>query len=345
MGCGEMGKSVATNPLSIVHCPFTGNPSLVNYPLLAFGWDMTAVKISVPGTTANIGPGFDCLGAALTLYNQFAFEPLEADSALEIRVTGLEADRVTTDESNLAYQAFAKFYDRLGQMPPPVAIEIELGVPLARGLGSSATAIVGGLMGANQLAGEPLSDRELMELAIAIEGHPDNVVPALLGGCRLAASAGDAQGSDWQICEIPWHSDIVPVVAIPDFELSTAEARKVLPTEYSRADAIFNPAHLGLLLRGLETGNGDWLRVGTLDRIHQPYRQTLISGYEAVRNAALATGAYGMTISGAGPTLLALASPSLAPEVVAAMQAAWQAVGIHPEVRSLQVDLHGAKVG
>ncbi|MBE9040588.1 homoserine kinase [Oscillatoriales cyanobacterium LEGE 11467] len=303
---------------------------------------MTAVKISVPGTTANIGPGFDCLGAALTLHNHFVFSPLEGtDSTLEIRVTGLEADRVTADESNLAYQAFAKFYQHLGKTRPPVAIEIELGVPLARGLGSSATAIVGGLMGANQLAEKPLTQAELMQLAIEIEGHPDNVVPALLGGCRLAAS----EGSHWQICEIPWHSDIVPVVAIPDFELSTAEARKVLPTEYSRADAIFNPAHLGLLLRGLETGNSDWLRVGTLDRIHQPYRQTLIPGYDAVRQAALAAGAYGMTISGAGPTLLALSSPIQTAEVTSAMRTAWQGEGITSTVRSLQIDRSGATVG
>ncbi|MDY6938601.1 MAG: homoserine kinase [Cyanobacteriota bacterium] len=300
---------------------------------------MTAVNISVPGTTANIGPGFDCLGAALTIYNQFAFTPLEGtDSTLEIRVTGLEADRVATDERNLAYQAFAKFYEHLDKTPPAVAIDIELGVPLARGLGSSATAIVGGLMGANQLAGKPLSTGELMRLAIAIEGHPDNVVPALLGGCRLAA----AEGADWQICEIPWHEDIVPVVAIPDFELSTAEARKVLPSQYSRDDAIFNPAHLGLLLRGLETGNGDWLRVGTLDRIHQPYRRTLIPGYDRVRQEALSAGAYGMTISGAGPTLLALASGDRADGVVAAMSAAWDSEEITPDVRALQIDTRGA---
>ena len=181
---------------------------------------MRAVTISVPGTTANLGPGFDCLGAALRLYNQFAFTPLTtADSMPKIIVTGEEADRVTTDESNLSYQAFAKLYQHVGQTPPPVAMEIELGVPLARGLGSSATAIVGGLMGANQLAGEPLNETELMQLAIAIEGHPDNVVPALLGGCRLAAS----QGKDWSICDIPWHPDIIPVVAIPNFELSTGE--------------------------------------------------------------------------------------------------------------------------
>ncbi|HIK32560.1 MAG TPA: homoserine kinase [Oscillatoriales cyanobacterium M59_W2019_021] len=302
---------------------------------------MTTVTIRVPGTTANIGPGFDCLGAALTLYNQFRFSPLETgEETLKISVTGSEADRVVTDDSNLSYQAFVKLYDWLGQTPPPVAIDIELGVPLARGLGSSATAIVGGLMGANQLAGEPLSQAEVLQLAIDIEGHPDNVVPALLGGAHLAATHGE----EWTISDIPWHPEVVPVVAIPDFELSTAEARKVLPTEYSRADAIFNAAHLGLLLRGLETGKGDWIAAGIADRIHQPYRQTLISGYDAVRSAALAAGAYGMAISGAGPTLLALASPEAASGVAEAMASAWQQAGIIAKGRSLQIDPTGATI-
>jgi homoserine kinase len=194
------------------------------------------------------------------------------------------------------------------------------------------------LMGANTLAGNPLSQSELMQLAIEIEGHPDNVVPALLGGCRLSASRDD----DWSICEIPWHPDIVPVIAIPNFELSTAEARKVLPQSYSRADAIYNAAHLGL--RGLETGNGEWLQVGIGDRIHQPYRQTLIRGYDTVRSAVLAAGAYGMAISGAGPTLLALSSPENASAVVEAMKTAWSAEGITADARSVQIDPAGARV-
>src|SRR4028119_509730 len=223
---------------------------------------VSTVTVSVPATTANLGPGFDCIGAALTLYNQFQFTRLDTNEpALKISVTGIEAERVKTDESNLAYEAFVHLYQKLGQTPPAVHIEIELGVPLARGLGSSATAIVGGLVGANQLADAPLSQIEVMQLAIAMEGHPDNVVPALLGGCRLAASGltnepqkDTAQGVSHWDCDIPWHPDIVPVVAIPNFELSTKEARGVLPSHYSRADAIFNIAHLGLLLRGLETG-------------------------------------------------------------------------------------------
>lgn len=308
---------------------------------------VSTVTITVPATTSNLGPGFDCIGAALTLYNQFKFTRLDPATerlgGLLISVTGAEQERVITDENNLVYQSFLKFYQQLGQTPPPVKIEIELGVPLARGLGSSATAIVGGLVGANQLAGEPLNRMEVMKIAIAMEGHPDNVVPALLGGCCLAAEGGE-DVKTWEVCDIPWNSTIMPVVAIPDFELSTEEARKVLPTNYSRADAIFNAAHLGLLLRGLETGRGDWLRMALCDRIHQPYRQPLIPGYEAVYSAALSAGAYGLVISGAGPTLLALVDSELAPAVATAMVTAWKEQGIAAQVQSLSLDAQGARI-
>ncbi|MBD2432829.1 MULTISPECIES: homoserine kinase [Fischerella] len=312
-----------------------------------------SVSVIVPATTANLGPGFDCIGAALTLYNEFKFTHVDesplSSSGVIINVTGAEAERVQTDESNLLYQAFVKLYQHLGQTPPPVEIEIKLGVPLARGLGSSATAIVGGLVGANVLAGEPLSQSQVMELAIAMEGHPDNVVPALLGGCRLAATGVEVEPQrrrerqEWEICEVPWCENIVPVVAIPDFELSTKEARQVLPSQVSRADAIFNTAHLGLLLRGLETGNGNWLRAALQDRLHEPYRKTLIKGYDVVHAAAVGAGAYGMVISGAGPTLLALTDTKQSEAVMAAMSAAWRSQGISPVVRSLGIDTQGAR--
>ncbi|MEG4942905.1 homoserine kinase [Microcoleus sp. F4-D5] len=305
---------------------------------------ISTVTVTVPATTANLGPGFDCIGAALSLYNRLQFSRLEpsATEKLKITVTGQEAAKVKTDDSNLPYQAFLKLYDRLQQSPPPVAIHIDMQVPLARGLGSSATAIVGGLVGANQLAGAPLSQVEVMQLAIELEGHPDNVVPALLGGCRLAAS--NPPSGSWEICDIPWHPNIVPVVAIPDFELSTAEARRVLPSEYSRADAIFNAAHLGLLLRALETGNENWLRCALQDKIHQPYRQSLIRGYEAVQQAALNAGACGMVISGAGPTLLALTDATNAGAVVREMAAAWGEFGVKADVRAIDLDTQGAQV-
>ncbi|AFZ07257.1 homoserine kinase [Oscillatoria nigro-viridis PCC 7112] len=332
--------------------------------------ETSTVTVTVPATTANLGPGFDCIGAALSLYNRFQFSRLEpsATEKLKITVTGQEAAKVKTDESNLAYQAFLKLYDRLNQSPPPVAIHIDMQVPLARGLGSSATAIIGGLVGANELAGKPLSQVEVMQLAIELEGHPDNVVPALLGGCRLAASNAPPQpplskgglreespltppltkggqgGDSWEICDIPWHPNIVPVVAIPDFELSTAEARKVLPADYSKADAVFNAAHLGLLLRALETGNQNWLRCALQDKIHQPYRQSLIQGYEVVQQAALNAGACGMVISGAGPTLLALTDVANAVAVVREMAAGWMEFGVKADVRAIGLDTQGAQV-
>lgn len=283
---------------------------------------MSSITVTVPATTANLGPGFDCIGAALSLYNQFKFTRLEGEIESDrpvITVTGTEAARVDTTTNNLAYQSFLNLYQQLGETPPQIQIEINLGVPLARGLGSSATAIVGGLVGANQLAGKPLSQFEIMQKAIAQEGHPDNVVPALLGGCRLAAKS-----EDWVICDVPWHSEVVPVVAIPDFELSTQEARSVLPAQYSRADAIFNTAHLGLLVRGLETGHKDWIQAAMQDRIHQPYRKALIKGFDAVHSAALQAGAYELVISGAGPTLLALVNATQAPAVEQAIATAWK---------------------
>ena len=364
---------------------------------------ISTITVTVPATTANLGPGFDCIGAALSLYNSFQFSRIapSATEKLKITVTGQEAAKVKIDESNLAYVAFVTLYDRLNQSPPPVAIHIDMQVPLARGLGSSATAIIGGLVGANELAGAPLSQVEVMQLAIELEGHPDNVVPALLGGCRLAASntppqpplskgglreelpltkgglreefplsevepelppqpplskgglreespltpplsKGGQGGGSWEICDIPWHPDIVPVVAIPDFELSTADARQVLPADYSRADAIFNAAHLGLLVRALATGDRDWLRCALQDKIHQPYRRSLIRGYEAVQEAALNAGAFGMVISGAGPTLLALTDVTNVDAVVREMAAAWGEFGVKADVRAIGLDTQGA---
>ena len=301
---------------------------------------MNRVTVSVPATTANLGVGFDCIGAALTMANQFEFTTVNTDTKLKIAVSGREADKVGTNPDNLIYRSFIKLYQKIEQKPPNIELNITLGVPLSRGLGSSATAIVGGLLGANNLAGNPLTQVEIMEMAIAIEGHPDNVVPALLGNCQLSVADGDK----WQISPIPWHAEIVPVVAIPNFELSTQQARSVLPESYNRSDAIFNISRMGLLLRGLATNNREWLRTALTDKIHQPYRQKLIVGYEELYSAAVSAGAYGMVISGAGPTLLALTHPDNTERVVRSMTTAWTKLGIEPIVRSQAIDTAGARV-
>jgi len=303
-------------------------------------YNMNKVTVSVPGTTANIGVGFDCLGAALTLANEFQFVEVDCEPKLKIIVEGDEAYKVGLGDSNLLYRSLVRFYEYIDRQPPHLEITIRLGVPLSRGLGSSATAIIGGLVGGNSLAGNPLSQQEIMEMAIAIEGHPDNVVPALLGNCLLSVE----DRGKWQISPISWHQDIVPIVAIPNFELSTREARRVLPAEYSRQDAIFNISRMGLLIGALATNNAEWLTTALADRIHQPYRQRLITGYSEVEQAAIAAGAHGMVISGAGPTLLALANPADKDRVKSAMKSAWKDMGIESQVRSLEIDASGAKV-
>lgn len=294
-----------------------------------------SVIVKVPATTANIGPGFDCLGAALTLYNQFQFTL--SDNETTIKVMGEEADKIETDKSNLLYISFLKFYENLGQTAPNVAIEIQLEVPTARGLGSSATAIIGGLMGANYLAQNPCNTQQIAEQAIAIEGHPDNVIPALMGNCML--SVNSPQG--WQFIPLPWESNIIPIVAIPTFELSTKKSRTVVPSMFSDKDVIFNVSHFGLLMKGLETGNRDWLMSALEDKIHQPYRESLITGFSSVKKAAISAGAYGMVISGAGPTLLALADKSQVTQVCEAMQKTWENQGVENNVRSLNIDTQG----
>lgn len=301
---------------------------------------MKKVTVTVPATTANIGVGFDCLGAALTMANEFQFVVVDNDTKLKIIVEGEEANKVGLGENNLIYRSLVQLYQHLQQTPPHLEITIKLGVPLSRGLGSSATAIIGGLLGANSLAGNPLSQREIMEMAIAIEGHPDNVVPALLGNCLLSVE----DRGEWQITSIPWHQDIIPIVAIPNFELSTREAREVLPAEYTRSDAIFNIARMGLLIRALETNNPEWLKTALADKLHQPYRQQLITGYQKVEQAALSAGAYGMVISGAGPTLLALTNPERVEQVVKSMRSAWNSIGVESQVRSLAINPSGTTV-
>lgn len=302
-----------------------------------------SVTVRVPATTANIGPGFDCLGAALTLYNQFTFSELPENCShkLEITVKGVDEHRVSRDADNMVVQAMETFYRKLNQPIPKLKIDIEMNVPLARGLGSSATAIVGGLVGANELAGQPFSRQQIADLATEIEGHPDNVVPALLGGCRLSASGIDR---DWEVSELSWHPSISAIVAIPAFELSTAAARQVLPATYSRSDVVFNMAHLGLLMQGLSTGNPDWLKAALQDKVHQPYRKALIPNFDSVEAAAIAAGAHGVVISGAGPTILALSNLPSAPNVAQAMKQTWESVGIETLAIVLQLDTDGVKI-
>ncbi len=299
------------------------------------------VVVDVPATTANLGPGFDCLGAALDLNNHFELRRIEGDDErFDLIIEGSEGSHLRGGPDNLVYRAAQRVWKEAGEQPMAIEARVRLAVPPARGLGSSATAIVAGLMGANALIGEPLSREKLLELAIDIEGHPDNVVPSLLGGLCMTAKAASHR---WRVIRCEWSPEVLAVVAIPAIRLSTSEARRVMPKVIAIPDAVTNLGSLTLLLQGLRTGNGDLIADGMHDRIHEPYRWGLIQGGRRVREAALEAGAWGCVISGAGPSLLALASRASAPAVSRAMVRSWEAEGVASRSEVLPLQQAGSR--
>ena len=257
------------------------------------------IKIRVPATTANLGPGFDTLGMGLQLYNQL--EVKETESNLEIEIEGQGTDKLPTNDENLIYQAMEKLFNKVNYKPNGLYIKATNNIPLARGLGSSAAAIVGGLLAANKLSGNKLSKDELINLATEIEGHPDNVAPAIVGGVVV---------SNYQEKQVFYEKITAPklkvVVCIPDYELSTVKSREVLPDKVKFNDAVFNVSHMGMLLTGLLKQDYEIIREGLKDRLHQPYREKLLPGFAKIREE-LSSEALGLVLSGSGPTVIALA--------------------------------------
>ncbi len=298
------------------------------------------VIVDVPATTANLGPGFDCLGAALDLNNRFAMRRIEGGGErFELIIEGSEGSHLRGGPENLVYRAAQRVWKAAGLEPVALEARVRLAVPPARGLGSSATAIVAGLMGANALVGEPLSKEKLLELAIDIEGHPDNVVPSLLGGLCMTAKAASQR---WRVVRCEWTSTVKAVVAIPSIRLSTSEARRAMPKAIPISDAVVNLGALTLLLQGLRTGSGDLISDGMHDRLHEPYRWRLIKGGDQVKQAAMDAGAWGCAISGAGPSVLALCAEDKGVAVSRAMVRAWEAAGVASRAPVLNVQTTGS---
>jgi homoserine kinase len=298
------------------------------------------VVVDVPATTANLGPGFDCLGAALDLNNRFAMRRIEGGGErFELIIEGSEGSHLRGGPENLVYRAAQRVWKAAGLEPVALEARVRLAVPPARGLGSSATAIVAGLMGANALVGEPLSKEKLLELAIDIEGHPDNVVPSLLGGLCMTAKAASQR---WRVVRCEWTSTVKAVVAIPSIRLSTSEARRAMPKTIPVSDAVVNLGALTLLLQGLRTGKGDLISDGMHDRLHEPYRWRLIKGGDQVKQAAMDAGAWGCAISGAGPSVLALCAEDKGMAVSRAMVRAWEAAGVASRAPVLNVQTTGS---
>jgi homoserine kinase len=293
-----------------------------------------AFSVRVPATTANLGAGFDCLGLALELYNSILVEPAQA---LEIHISGEGAGTLPLDGSNRIVKSMQRACDALQRPLPALRLHMQNDIPLARGLGSSASVNVAGLMIANHVYGNRLSPSDLLYLANQLEGHPDNVAPALLGGMVVAAVD---EGKPHAV-KIPWPAALRCVVYAPDASLSTAKARAVLPPAVSRADAIFNAGRAALWVAALTQGRYDLLRFATQDRLHQPYRKVLIAGFDSILSSALAAGAYGAFLSGAGSSLAAIVDGS-AEAVAAAMQSAAAIAGHSGRVFILAANRDGA---
>ncbi len=298
---------------------------------------MSSVRVRVPATTGNLGSGYDCAGMALGLHNTIEFS--ETDSGLEVAVEGEGADAVPLDESNLCIVSARSIFDAVNWQPAGLKACMHHTIPVSRGLGSSGVAIVAGAVAANALAGQPLGTPELLRICSDLEGHPDNVVPSLLGG--LSVSGERAGTIVYQTFSVP--ADLQAVVAIPEITLDTKVARGVLPESVSMEDAVYNLCSVGLLIGGMMTGDYALLREGMADRLHQPYRQHLVPGLAEVISDALEAGAHGAALSGAGPTAIALATENHA-EIGKAMVDAFSRNGVSGQYRILPIDNEGCQV-
>ena len=259
-----------------------------------------ALSVSVPATTANLGPGFDCLGMALDLRNTLEFKYGEPRLTVEGEGKGV----IEAEATNLIQRSFRRAFDELGRAAPDVAIRCFNRVPLFRGLGSSATAVVGGLFAANEMGGKELTQERILELAAEIEGHPDNAAAALLGGCQIVVP----DRGRFVTTQVPLPKKLGLVAFIPDIKMPTSEARTLLAPTVPRSDAIYNIGRTALLVTAFAGSKLDLLKVATQDRLHQPQRQAVFPAMKNLINAAMGAGAHGAVLSGSGSTVLAFTS-------------------------------------
>ncbi|WP_054743465.1 homoserine kinase [Cellulosilyticum ruminicola] len=293
------------------------------------------IKVKVPATTANMGPGFDSIGMALGMYNIIYAEEIE--EGLEIIVQDGNKE-IPTDETNLIYKTICAFYENINQKVPGLRIIQQDSIPHTRGLGSSAACIVAGLHIANALSQSFFSKEELVQMAAQLEGHPDNTTPALLGGMTIGAM----NSKDMKYVKVHVAENLHFAVMIPDFTLSTELARGVLPETVSLKDAVFNTSRAALLTASMLIGDMDNLELAMQDCLHEPYRAKLIPHMDEILEKAKFYGAKGTFLSGAGPTLLAVVKNVVAfrREMVGyldGLENKWQ-------VQMLQADNEGAKV-
>lgn len=298
---------------------------------------MKAKSITVPASTANLGPGFDSLALALDLHNTFMIDI--AEEGVEIAIRGEGAEDLPQDDTNLFLQSVERVFSHFRKWPPGYRIQAHNKIPIGSGLGSSSAAVIGGIRAACALLDKELDQDAMLLLALELESHADNASAALLGGLVVVGTSTEQVVAR----KIPIPS-ISVVVVLPDIQRTTSSMRHLLPSQVSLADAVHNLSRTVLTVEALRSADYELLRWAMTDRLHQPYRSKQIPGYDEVQKAALDAGAAAVTLSGAGPSMVAF-GPSNLDIISDAMQQAF--LGSQIETRSFILDLddEGTKVG
>ncbi len=299
---------------------------------------MKKVIVRVPATTANLGPGFDSLGLALDLWNETEFSQ-NGRGKLKVIIDGEGADTLPCDESNAIVMAALQLYKLCGKKPAGLTIHCTNRIPLISGMGSSSAALLTGMLGANTLLGDQFPRQEILTMATQLEGHPDNVVPAMLGGL-VASALRDGEVVSRKLRVSPMSITVV----FPDFYFPTKAAREILPEYVLRQDAIFNLSRSVLVIKALEEGDLALLGEVMEDSIHQPYRLPLIPGALQAIQAAKKAGANGVALSGAGPSIIAFSGQPADPRIGEAMKQAFEQAGLSARIFPLNISQSGASV-
>lgn len=308
------------------------------------------VSVKVPATSANLGPGFDCLGIALPIYNTVTIdETVLPGTGVEINILSqdenfddLIIDHIPTDENSIVYKAVELLYNSIGQTPSELKINIQTQIPVTRGLGSSAAVIVGALIAANHLLGEPADESAILSIATEIEGHPDNVTPAVVGGLVLSSMEDDGS---ILYRKIDWPEDWAITVCIPDVELATEISRSVLPENVPMQDAVFNTKRMGMLIQAIHAQDEELMKAALTDKLHQPYRAKLVPWMDEINQSIKHDDdIFGCVLSGAGSTVLVISKQNATDRVRNKINEVMTNLNVKADIKTLKVENDGATI-
>ena len=308
------------------------------------------ISVKVPATTANFGSGFDCFGMALPIYNVITIEEtVLPGTGVEINIISecddddeFAIEHIPKDENNIIYKAVELLYNSIGQNPTELKINIRSQIPIAKGLGSSASIIVGGLLAANELLGRPADQAALLSIATEVEGHPDNVTPAIVGGLVMTS-----QEDDGSIVyrKLHWPEEWHLTVCIPDYELATDISRSVLPKEVPLKDATFNSKRTAMFVNALYTKDAELMRLALQDKLHQPYRTKLVPGLQDIMdNLKHEENVIGCVLSGAGPAILIISQRNNLDRIKSIVKETWADLNVKTDIRTFKVEEQGAQI-